>query len=86
MPKSVPNMNENEFLKQYPEAERHPEIEGETAKAYLTKDGTWWLFGKVDGHLAWKFDMRRNKVMYECSHIKKGRMLISSIFSKEQQK
>lgn len=70
-------MNERKFLKQYPEADRdrHPEIDGQTARAYQTQNFLW-LFDKTDGHLAWKFDKRTNKVLYECEHIKKGRGLL----------
>ncbi len=72
-------INESEFKKKYPDALRLSDY-SKTARAYSTQKYSW-LFDKIDGHLAYKYNKETRTVEYECEHIKKGRRMLIHLFN-----
>lgn len=67
--------DESDFLKLNPNAQRFPDCDSATARAYMTA-GYLWLFDKQDGHLAWKYERKTHQTIYECECIKRGRAIL----------
>jgi len=68
-------MNESEFIRENPDAQRLPEMDSLTARAYATENYLW-LFDKCDGHLAWQYDRNTRTTVFECDCMKRGREIL----------
>jgi len=66
--------DEEGFLKEHPTAKRLSGFDSATTRAYMT-NRYFLLFDTSDGHLAWKYDLEKEQVLYECEHIKQGRRM-----------
>ncbi len=58
-----------------PDAVRMTNLEGATTRAYATAERLV-QFDIHDGHLAWLYDRKKGRVLFECEHVRKGKQVL----------